>query len=73
MKQVIEFILEILVVMFILAFVVVLNIGTAWFQCYRAAKELGYNCTYKVMVGCVVEKPDGKKVLLRQMRNYIDE
>lgn len=68
-----NFILDILALVIVCGFLILFGIGTGWFQCNRAAKELGYNCSYKVMVGCVVEKSDGKKVLLKQMRDYINE
>lgn len=39
-------------------------------QCYKTAKVLGYQCSYQYMVGCVIHKPDGSKVLLKQMRQF---
>lgn len=38
--------------------------------CHSKANALGYKCTYGVFQGCVFEKPDGKKVLLEQLRDF---
>ena len=37
--------------------------------CYAKAQALGYKCEYDYWAGCVIEMPDGKKVLLEQLRD----
>lgn len=39
-------------------------------QCEAKAKALGYKCEYGILQGCVLEKPNGKKVLLKQLRDF---
>lgn len=36
--------------------------------CYAKAQALGYKCEYDYWAGCVLKKPDGKKVLLEELR-----
>lgn len=36
--------------------------------CHITAKKLNYKCEYDIFAGCIIEKENGKKVLLRQMR-----
>lgn len=38
--------------------------------CTQKAKALGYKGSYGVITGCVLEKPNGKKVLLEQLRDF---
>lgn len=40
------------------------------YSCHQKAKALGYECTWQIGAGCVLEKPDGKKVLLEQLRDF---
>ena len=42
---------------------------TEIFNCSQAGKYLDQRTEWHLGVGCVVEKPDGSKVLLRQMRD----
>ena len=37
--------------------------------CQATAKALGYTPYYTILTGCVVEKPNGTRVLLDQIRN----
>ena len=38
-------------------------------RCSEVGKILNYKTEYHFLTGCVVEKPTGDKVLLRQMRD----
>ena len=40
------------------------------FECSAKAKTLGYKCEYSFIIGCVLEKPNGKKMLLEQLRDF---
>lgn len=39
-------------------------------ECYSKAKALEYQCDYKPFQGCLLIKPDGKRVLLEQLRDF---
>ena len=39
-------------------------------QCNSKANALGYSHDYGYLQGCVLIKPDGKKVLLEQLRDF---
>lgn len=39
-------------------------------ECSQTAKALNYNSKYTYFTGCVLTKPNGKKVLLKQLRDY---
>ena len=39
-------------------------------ECKAKANVLGYKCEYGIITGCILEKPNGKKVLLEQLREY---
>ena len=38
-------------------------------RCFQTGKTLNYKTEWHYWTGCVVEKPDGDRVLLRQMRD----
>lgn len=38
--------------------------------CTSKAHALGYSCDYALFQGCVLIKPDGKRILLEQLREY---
>lgn len=42
-------------------------------ECSAKANALGYKHEYHIFTGCVLEKPDGKKVLLQQLRDFANE
>jgi len=42
-------------------------------QCSAKATALEYKCSYSFWQGCVLEKPNGKKVLLEQLRDFGDK
>ena len=46
-----------------------LNCAVESTRCSEVGKVLSYKTEWKYFTGCVVEKPDGSKVLLRQMRD----
>lgn len=37
-------------------------------ECRAKANAIGFKCEYGIWQGCVLEKPDGKKILLEQLR-----
>ena len=39
-------------------------------ECSSKANALGYKSNYAFFQGCVLEKPNGKKVLLQQLRDF---
>lgn len=39
-------------------------------ECSATAKTLEYESEYHLFTGCVLTKPTGKKVLLKQLRDY---
>lgn len=42
-------------------------------ECKAKANAIGYKCEYGILQGCVLEKPNGKKVLLQQLRDIGDK
>ena len=42
-------------------------------ECSEVGKVLNYKTEWHYWTGCIVEKPDGSKVLLRQMRAWEGE
>ena len=65
---------EILVMAFIafIFFLVVIggSIIANLFQCSEVGNKLNYKTQWYFWTGCIVEKPDGSKVLLKQMRDF---
>ena len=61
---------------FFIVFIVVMvilfagNYLAAETRCTAKAEALGYMSDYKFFQGCVLEKPNGKKVLLEQLRDF---
>ncbi len=47
-----------------------LDYGFKKIQCTRTAKVLNYKSEYNYVTGCILEKPNGKKILLEQLRDY---
>ncbi len=39
-------------------------------ECSSSAKNLGYSYKYDVFAGCIIENKAGKKMLLKQLRNF---
>lgn len=48
----------------------VIDFGVSKAVCTSKANALGYLSDYKIFQGCVLEKPNGKKVLLEQLRDF---
>ena len=46
---------------------------TGLISCNAKASALGYKCEYNLFSGCVLTKPNGKKVLLEQLRDFEGE
>lgn len=44
--------------------------GADYLECSATAKTLEYQSEYNPFTGCVLTKPNGKKVLLKQLRDY---
>ena len=66
--------LDLLAAPIALIIVVSLCIGLAYFfekaECEAKAKVLGYKCDFALMQGCALIKPDGKVILLEQLREF---
>ena len=65
---------EVLIMILIIIIFFIVIIGGACmsnsFQCSEVGKELNYKTQWHFWTGCIVEKPDGSKVLLKQMRDF---
>ena len=48
--------------------IVVMVFVSSQLECTSKAKALGYKCEWGVLQGCVLEKPNGSKVLLENLR-----
>lgn len=61
-------------IVFALFIILCLSIGADYIphkiECSQTAKALNYNSKYTYFTGCVLTKPNGKKVLLKQLRDY---
>ena len=60
-----------IVIIFMLA--MTFNYITGLISCNAKASALGYKCEYHIFSGCVLTKPNGKKVLLEQLRDFEGE
>ena len=64
---------ELIMTFMILVILIMMSVGlssaTDSFRCYSVGKTLNYKTEWHYWTGCVVEKPDGGRVLLRQMRD----
>ena len=52
----------------IVVMVVVMVSVLSQLECTSKAKALGYKCEWGIFQGCVLEKPNGSKVLLENLR-----
>ena len=52
----------------IVVMVVVMVSVLSQLECTSKAKALGYKCEWDIFQGCVLEKPNGSKVLLENLR-----
>ena len=48
--------------------IVVMVFVSSQLECTSKAKALGYKCEWGIFQGCVLEKPNGSKVLLENLR-----
>ena len=48
--------------------IVVMVFVLSQLECTSKAKALGYKCEWGIFQGCVLEKPNGSKVLLENLR-----
>ena len=62
----ITFLFSILLISAMIGFVYITN----KIECSSKANALGYKSNYAFFQGCVLEKPNGKKVLLQQLRDF---
>lgn len=53
----------------IIAIFTIISAALGSTQCSQVGNALNYKTEWHYFTGCVVEKPDGKRVLLRQMRD----
>lgn len=61
------------IIIVIITFFVLVLFGTIQFdkiECKAKAKAIGYISEYGILQGCVLEKPNGKKILLKQLRDF---
>ena len=72
MKDFITCIFVCIVCITFLAFLVFWGYFMDKIECNTKANAIGYKSEYHYFTGCVLEKPNGKKVLLRQLRDYND-
>ena len=54
----------------ILTILLALNYVVNKTECHLKADALGYKSNFAPLQGCVLEKPNGKKVLLEQLRDF---
>lgn len=54
------------ILFFIIIFLFMYFLGI--YTCHKSAKTFGYKCNYSFGVGCVLEKPNGEKILLHKLR-----
>lgn len=59
-----------LLLIIIIAIVIGISYGADYLECSATAKTLEYQSEYHPFTGCVLTKPNGKKVLLKQLRDY---
>ena len=64
-------IVSVVFVAFAIFYLVLLGVvsGVSAIECSQVGKVLNYKTEWHYWTGCVVEKPDGSHVLLKQIRN----
>jgi len=63
----------IIFIIIIFTFIILFNYAADLISCNAKANSLGYKCEYHIFSGCVLTKPNGKKVLLEQLRDFEGE
>ena len=58
-------------IFFVMMLLVMLGLSSVanYTQCSQTGKALNYKTEWHYWTGCIVTKPDGSKVLLKQMRD----
>ena len=64
-----ELIMTIMIFAFLLFACIGISSATDSIHCSAVGKTLNYKTEWHYGTGCVVEKPDGSRVLLKQMRD----
>lgn len=59
-----------LLLIIIIAIIIGISYGADYLECSATAKTLEYQSEYNPFTGCVLTKSNGKKVLLKQLRDY---
>ena len=63
-----------LVIIFLIVVVILFYSVLSQLKCTSKAKALGYKCEWGLLQGCILEKPNGSKVLLENLRyNNLDQ
>lgn len=65
-------ILVILVFIVVLTGIIYISYFTDKKSCTAICTELGYKYSYGYWQGCIVEKPNGKKIRLEQIRDFYE-
>ena len=58
----------VLVFVLLIVMVILYHSVLSQLKCISKAKALGYKCEWGIFQGCVLEKPNGSKVLLENLR-----
>ena len=58
----------VLVLILLIVMVILYHSVLSQLKCTSKAKALGYKCEWGLFQGCVLEKPNGSKVLLENLR-----
>lgn len=67
-----EIVFTIIIIASMIAFTTCISYLMGNQRCYAIANALGYKCEFHYFTGCVLEKPNGKKVLLKQLREFAE-
>ena len=65
-----ECLFSLVFIVFIVALSTTISSLSDYTRCKETSNALNYKYTWHYWTGCVIEKPDGSKALLRQMRNF---
>ena len=62
--------IEFIAFIFVLGVFTLISSSISVMHCSAVGRDLNYKTEWHWFTGCVVEQADGKKVLLKQMRNF---
>ena len=65
-----EFILTTITFSILLGLTVIISSSAEALRCSQIGKELNYKTQWHFWTGCIVEKSDGSKILLKQIRDF---